>query len=231
MENQHQLHSRLPLLIVAPTYSSQRHPDIVIMTRLSLLLLQSTLVSSSLAFAPTSNGFTVASRVARTELQSSSNDDAKSDDSSSTTPTATVDVSDLGVTMDELNAPLPEGFWDTMETSGYESTSRIPSVDDQACFWTETEDSLSVVLNIPGLRGQPPACLAPITADNTLTLTAFGYVVWSCVMRGTVQPDTVQFTARDGPDMVPVIEYTVQKTAGSARWGGFIEQIGENSIL
>ena len=64
------------------------------------------------------------------------NDPRPSSESSTATKTITteIDVSDLGLTMDDLNAPLPKDLFQVIETSGYESTSRIPSVDDDACF-------------------------------------------------------------------------------------------------
>lgn len=146
---------------------------------------------------------------------------------------AEVDVSDLGLTMDDMEAPLPADLWQNMATTGYESTSRIPSVDDQGCKWTEaTGGRLEVQLTIPGLRGQPVPALAVECATHTVTVTAFGQVVWSAILRGQVQPETLDFQVTEGPDRVPVINMTVQKAPPfDERWGGFILQIGENSIL
>jgi hypothetical protein len=144
-----------------------------------------------------------------------------------------VDVSDLGVTMDDLEAPLPADIWQTMATSGYESTSRIPTVDDQGCKWTEAPGGkLDVQLTIPGLRGQPAPALAVECATYTVTVTAFGQIVWSAILRGEVQPESLEFQVDEGTDRVPVIDLTVLKASPSdERWGGFILQIGENSIL
>ena len=141
-----------------------------------------------------------------------------------------VDVSDLGLTMDDLNAPLPAELLQGIATSGYESTSRIPSIQDDACMWTEEESLLKVTLAIPGLRGQPAAALAVEFATNTVSIMAFGMVVWSAILRGQVKPESCKFETSDGPDMIPVIDIQVEK-ADSERWGGFILQIGENSIL
>ena len=170
----------------------------------------------------------------------------------SSTTTTTVDVSDLGVTMDDLNAPLPQDFLQGVVTTGYESTSRIPTVQDNGCKWTETTSNtsiggisnnddegegsgtLDVTLTIPGLRGQPSAALSVQFASNTITVTAFGYIVWSAILRGEVIPESATFTTRDGEDMVPVIDVSVQKkkrNLDDERWGGFILQIGENSLL
>ena len=142
-----------------------------------------------------------------------------------------VDVSDLGLTMDDLEAPLPPELLQGIASSGYESTSRIPTVQDDGCKWTETDEALEVTLSIPGLRGQPAACLAVVFSTTSATITAFGRPVWSCILKGTVDPDTATFAAEDGPEMIPMVQLSVQKADASNRWGGFIEQIGEDSIL
>ena len=142
-----------------------------------------------------------------------------------------VNVSDLGLTMEDLNAPLPSELLQGIATSGHQSTSRIPTVQDDGCSWTETDDSMKVTLSIPGLRGQPAACLAVVFSTTSATITAFGRPVWSCILKGTVDPDSATFLAEDGADMIPVVQLEVQKADSSGRWGGFIAQIGEDSIL
>uniref|UniRef100_A0A7S4J5G7 Transmembrane protein n=1 Tax=Odontella aurita TaxID=265563 RepID=A0A7S4J5G7_9STRA len=122
------------------------------------------------------------------------------------------DVSDLGLTLDDLNAPLPPEFFSGLETSGYESTSRLADVDDGGCAWSESSDEVEAVLTIPGLRGQPSACLALEVAETTVSVTAFGRVVWSCILRGECQPEgngATVFEAEDGPGMVPVIRLSL----------------------
>eukprot|EP00560_Eucampia_antarctica_P007834 CAMPEP_0197828960 /NCGR_PEP_ID=MMETSP1437-20131217/5445_1 /TAXON_ID=49252 ORGANISM="Eucampia antarctica, Strain CCMP1452" /NCGR_SAMPLE_ID=MMETSP1437 /ASSEMBLY_ACC=CAM_ASM_001096 /LENGTH=217 /DNA_ID=CAMNT_0043430391 /DNA_START=86 /DNA_END=739 /DNA_ORIENTATION=+ len=165
---------------------------------------------------------------------SSNSDDDDSDDgvkSGSSSSSFEVDVSDLGLTMDDLNAPLPPEMFG-MSTSGYESTSIIRDVEDDGCAWTESAGQMEATLTIPGLRGQPAACLAVDYADDgSISVTAFGRIVWSCILRNKYLTDTATFTSEDGPDMVPVIEVSFQKAVGSERWGGFIAQIGENSLL
>lgn len=143
---------------------------------------------------------------------------------------SSIDVSHLGLTMEDLNKPLPSEMLDGIASSGYESTSRLPDVDDNGCSWTENGEDVNVVLVIPGLRGQPASSLACELGTYTATVTAFGMVIWSCIMRGEVKTDSGIFTFQEGDDMVPVIEMSVKK-ARNERWGGFIAQIGENSIL
>jgi hypothetical protein len=142
-----------------------------------------------------------------------------------------IDVSDLSLTMDDLDAPLPSQLLQGITTTGYESTSRISSVKDDACMWTESPEKMQATLAIPGLRGQPAMCLSTLTASNTLSVTAFGQVVWSCILRGGVKPETVVFEAKESADMIPIIEYEVEKSEPDERWGGFILQVGEDSIL
>ena len=142
-----------------------------------------------------------------------------------------VDVSDLGLTMEDLEAPLPTELLQGIATTGYESTSRIPSVEDDACMWTELPNKMQATLAIPGLRGQPAMCLSVLTSKNTISVSAFGRVVWSCILRGEAKPETAVFECQEGSDMIPVIEYEVEKSDLSKRWGGFILQIGEDSIL
>lgn len=144
-----------------------------------------------------------------------------------------VDVSDLDLKLDDLNAPLPSEIFQGISVSGYQSTSRIPSVQDDACMWTEDANQIQATLAIPGLRGQPPAALSVLFASNTCTVSAFGYAVWSCILRGDVTPESASYNVRDGPDMVPIIELQVDKvkTTNEKLWGGFILQVGEDSIL
>ncbi|KAL3801033.1 hypothetical protein HJC23_002326 [Cyclotella cryptica] len=141
-----------------------------------------------------------------------------------------IDVSDLGLTIEDLDAPLPNEMF-AITSSGRESTSRIPSVNDDGCIWEEGPDTMDVTLSIPGLRGQPPAALSLDITKNTATITAFGMVVWSCILRGNCDPTSVTFSATDGYDMTPLIEISAKKLEKNARWGGFIAQVGEDSIL
>lgn len=148
-----------------------------------------------------------------------------------------LDVSELGLTMDDLNKPLPSEMFSVLKSSGYESTSRIPDVNDDGCQWEETAESIDVVLKIPGLRGQPAAALSVEVGSSTnnlstCSITAFGLVVWSCLLRGKAESSS--FMVEEGKDMVPIVQISVVKKLEDgvdSRWGGFIQQIGENSIL
>jgi hypothetical protein len=143
-----------------------------------------------------------------------------------------VDVSDLGLTMDDLEAPLPTELLQGMTTSGYQSTSRIPTANDNGCQWTERADGIiDATLAIPGLRGQPSACLAVLFSTTTATVTAFGRPVWSCIFKGQIEPDKSSFSVEDGTDMIPVIRVSVSKVDTSKQWKALYDQVGEDSLI
>jgi hypothetical protein len=143
-----------------------------------------------------------------------------------------IDVSDLGLTLEDLNKPLPkELLSDTLTLSGYQTTSRLPDVDDKGCYWVENSDDLDVTLQSPGLRGQPAACISVLFSTTTISVAAFGRVVWSAIQMGYSDPDDCSFITEDGEGMVPVIQIHMKKRDAGERWGGFILQVGEDSIL
>jgi hypothetical protein len=135
--------------------------------------------------------------------------------------------------MEDMNKPLPpELLQELLQgiSKGYESTSRNIDSTDRGCEWNETPEALEVVMAISGLRGQPAQCLAVEFDTNSATITAFGFVVWSCILRGECMPDSAKFNIVDGQDRVPVIQLTVDKANQGERWGGFIELVGLNTI-
>ena len=139
-----------------------------------------------------------------------------------------LDVSDLGLTMDDLSKPLPPELLQGLRSTGYESTNRL--IDDDGCEWTESLDDIHITLQIPGLRGQPSAAMAVLFSKTTMSVSVFGRVVWSAILRGTIDPDSCSFESADGLGMIPVLRLRVGK-ATSEWWRGFILQIGEDSLL
>jgi hypothetical protein len=132
--------------------------------------------------------------------------------------------------MEDMNKPLPPELLQGVASSGYESTSRNIDSDDRGCEWNENPGTLEVVMTISGLRGQPAQCLAVEFSPDSVTITAFGFVIWSCILRGECLPDSAKFNVVDGQDRVPVIQLTVDKANQGERWGGFIELVGLNTI-
>mmetsp|Transcript_15943 Transcript_15943/g.22712 ORF Transcript_15943/g.22712 Transcript_15943/m.22712 type:complete len:242 (-) Transcript_15943:45-770(-) len=145
-----------------------------------------------------------------------------------------MDVSDLNLTMNDLNEVLPSELTRGMTSGGYESTSRIPGQENRGCEWNERATDIDATLVIPTLRGQPVECLDVLFSDSTLTVTAFGYAVWSAILRGKCDPSSASFFVQEGRDRIPVIQITMDKADNESfdngRWGGFIAQIGEDSI-
>jgi len=143
-----------------------------------------------------------------------------------------IDVSDLNITLDDLKKPIPkEMLYETFQLAGYQSTSRIPNVDDKGCYWVENENDLDVTLQIPGLRGQPAASLSVLFSTTTVSITAFGRVVYSVIQMGFSDPDDCSFITEDGEGMMPIVQMNIKKRDVGERWGGFILDVGEDSIL
>ena len=142
------------------------------------------------------------------------------------------DVSDLGLTMADLEEKLdPEMLGGGIESSGYQSTSRLSaSSDDQGVVWTESATEIEAELTIPGLRGQPAGAMAVALTETTCTVTAFGMLAWSCILVDEVDAASLQFSADDGPNMVPLLRVKATKRR-PGRWGGFLRAIGEDSVL
>jgi len=151
--------------------------------------------------------------------------------STSKSENISIDVSDLNITVDDLKKPIPKELIESFQLAGYQSTSRLPDIDDEGCYWVENENDLDVTLQIPGLRGQPAACVSVLFSTTTISITAFGRVVWSSIQMGFSDPDDCSFLTEDGENMVPIIQMNIKKRDTGARWGGFILQVGEDSIL
>jgi len=141
-----------------------------------------------------------------------------------------VDVSDLGLTMEDLEKVLDPELLGGIDSSGYQSSSRVAGQDDQGVAWSETIDEIEATLRLPGLRGQPTAAIAVDFTDTTCVVTAFGMAVWSCVLVDEVEVSSTSWSVEDGPEAVPAIRVRATKQR-SARWSGFLQQVGENSIL
>mmetsp|Transcript_11397 Transcript_11397/g.29196 ORF Transcript_11397/g.29196 Transcript_11397/m.29196 type:complete len:207 (+) Transcript_11397:48-668(+) len=125
------------------------------------------------------------------------------------------------------------------EISGVESTTRFDS-GDEGCVWTETADTVTVALQLQGLRGQPAACLdmhlassrdAQHRGKGTATVTAFGRIMWSAILRGSLVVDACSVEMEDGMHMLPVLRVTARKLPGTPRWGGFIEEVEFNTLM
>lgn len=169
---------------------------------------------------------------------------------------ADVDVSDLSLTMADLEVPLELGSDADIETRGVESSS--VTAPDDGIEWSEAAlgcaaslaassapqalspsshpapkcRRLTARLRIPGLRGQPAASLAVEFTESTMTITAFGRGIWSCVLRGAAAPSRCRFEVEDGLGALATITVAVSKADASGdRWNGLVESIGVDSVL
>ena len=88
-----------------------------------------------------------------------------------------------------------------------------------------------MTLRIPGLRGQPAECLAVLFSTTTISVTAFGRVVWSAIQMGISDVTDTFFLTEEGEDGIPIIQINVKKRDVDERWGGYILQVGEDSLL
>jgi len=135
--------------------------------------------------------------------------------------------------MADLAAALPTDLSITMAdtpeaTAGYESTLR--SSTDQGAAWSESADVVEVTLTILAMRGQPAAAMAIEATATSLTVTAWGRAIWTCVLRGTIDPNTASMIAEDGMGSLPILQFSARK-APAVWWGGFIKSIGEDSLI
>lgn len=190
---------------------------------------------ASAVAAPGVVGFTTTFLSSHTTVCSSSssllrNENDDNTESLSSSGVVSIDVSDLGLTLADLEKKIPIHDF-SLESSGYQSTSRIPDVNDDGCYWVENAEDLDVTLRIPGLRGQPAEALSVLFSTTTTSITAFGRIVWSAIQMGISDTDDCTFLSMDGEDGVPVIQLNVRKRDLDERWGGFILQVGEDSIL
>lgn len=173
------------------------------------------------------------SAVGFTSISSSSNSQRKCSSllrSESNDGVVSIDVSDLGLTIADLEKKIPTHNF-SLESSGYQSTSRLPDVDDEGCYWVENAEDIDVTLRIPGLRGQPAEALNVLFSTTTTSITAFGRIVWSTIQMGISDTSDCTFLTMDGEDGVPIVQLNVRKRDLDERWGGFILQVGEDSIL
>lgn len=144
-----------------------------------------------------------------------------------------VDVSDLGLSLADLQKPLPAGLDAALSVAsmGVESTSGLPETRDEGIAWRETFDTIEATLVIPGLRGQPAAAMLVELAETTCTITVFGRIIWSCILRGEIDPRVSEGSVKlDG--MQPVIDISMRKARPEGeRWNGFLASIGIDSVL
>ena len=192
----------------------------------SAVLLAFPMATSAFVTIPS----TLSSSIFPLHANSGQDDETTNVDNTNNSGVTSIDVSDLGLTMSDLKKQIPIDDF-SFESSGYQSTSRIPDVNDNGCHWVENPADIDVTLRIPGLIRQPAEAMSVLFSTSTVSVTAFGLTVWSCIQMGFSNTDGCTFLTEEGKDGVPIIQLSVKKRDAEERWGGFILQIGEDSIL
>lgn len=192
------------------------------------------LANSAVSFSPSLSTRQHCTGAIDTSIRSSESDTNNDSDGSG----VFVDVSDLGLVMEDLQKPIPSELLGDFKitANGVESTSRIESLNDEGCLWEESSDLIGATLSIEGLRGQPVAAMDVKFSTTTCTISVFGYSIWSCLLKGECFPESALTKIEEGYDNVPLITLSVAKKKDSAGvpmpgWEGFIGQIGEDSLL
>lgn len=205
---------------------------------LLLVLLASFHWNPTVSFSPSHPTRQHRSVAIDTSIRSTDSDSNSDSDSDVLVNPFSIDVSDLGLTLDDLNKPIPSELLGDFKVlcSGMQSTSRVDSINDQGCLWEESADLIGATLSIEGLRGQPVAAMDVAFSTTTCTIAVFGYAVWSCLLMGECLPESAVTKVQDGYDTVPLITLSVAKRKDESgvpleRWDGFIGAIGEDSIL
>ena len=136
-------------------------------------------------------------------------------------PSNSVDVSDLNITMSDLEKPLDDVELE-FESSG---------VSERGYYsWVESLKHIEVSFSHPGIRGQPKDAILAEFTSSTLTISIFGYVTYSAVLEGPIIPEESKIEISDGDDNIPKIFLDVTK-ATPGRWNRFVREVGANGLL
>ena len=133
-------------------------------------------------------------------------------------PKVSVDVSDIGLTMEDLQVKLEDWNVKSFGTSskGYYN-------------WVEGITMVEVEMIHPGIRGQPLEAIRVDFTSTTVTVCVFGYAVWSGVLAGSAEPSRSTY-ALSSNGVQPIITFSIEKSDES-RWNEFISSVGVDSLL
>lgn len=110
-----------------------------------------------------------------------------------------VDVSDLNITMSDLDKSL--------EKLAIESTG----ISKRGYYrWVESMTDMDVIMTHPGMIGQPGEAVDCIFTDSTVTVSIFGYIVWSAIFMGPVVSSQCSFKSRTLEDRNVCIEFSIK---------------------
>lgn len=139
-----------------------------------------------------------------------------------TTKSATsVDVSDLNVSVTDLEKSLEE-LELAVESTGTSARGYYK--------WVESLTKMDVIMTHPGMLGQPGEAMDVIFTDTTVTVTCFGYIIWSALFIAPVVPEECSFTSKSMDDRNVKFEFSISKVYYE-RWNEFISGVGLNGVL
>lgn len=131
--------------------------------------------------------------------------------------TISVDVSDLGIAMSDLQKPMSEIATRCTGIRNYYS-------------WIESPQRIEIEMNHPGMRGQPAGAVDVQFSDTTVSITIYSYMIWSGICVGPIYAPECSFKSEEGPDGIPTIKISLQK-AVAGNWFEFISDVGVDSLL
>ena len=139
-----------------------------------------------------------------------------------------IDVSDLGITIEDLDQPIKEIFAESGGSSqrGYYA-------------WRESTDKMSVRWRHPGTSGQPHSAVRVDFTETTIAVFIFNYNVWTGMSKGCLDPSKCSYTTEEPPQdglPIPVVTMNIVKAEGSReRWNEVlvegIDGVAPNSML
>ena len=129
-----------------------------------------------------------------------------------------VDVADLGLTLDDLTRPLDEVQAEICSRNSFSE-------------WAETLDAIDIRMRHEGMRGQPCDAVKVDLTPTTITVSIFGYAVWSGVIKGPIVLDQSYWEVEEGLDRIPTITLHLSKGYREL-WGEtWLEAIGVDGVL
>ena len=102
-----------------------------------------------------------------------------------------IDVSDLGISMEDLNTPIKEIVAESAGQSQRGYYSWIESTDKMSCRWRH-----------PGTNGQPHSAVRVDFTETTIAVFIFNYNVWTGITKGKMVPHECSFTSEEAPEGV-----------------------------
>jgi hypothetical protein len=137
-------------------------------------------------------------------------------------PPTSVDVSDLGITVTDLNKPMEI----QTESSGVGARGYYS--------WVEGNEFINVDFQHPGTAGQPAGSMRVDFTETTVGICVFGYAVWMAIPSGRLVPEQCSFTVEEAPvgqNRVPIVKMRMLKSWESQGHWSEAFDVSPNSML